>query len=51
MNRILILLGAVVVVAACDRPATAPLKLDPKSASECIWIRSGDTGDSTEVCG
>ena len=50
MRRILMLFGAVLVVAACDNTSTAPLKHDPKSANdECVWIKSGDS-DSTLVC-
>lgn len=47
--RTLIFAGAVLVTTACDRSATAPIKLDPKSANECVWIKSGDA-DSTQIC-
>lgn len=51
MKKVLLFLGSVLVLAACDRTPTAPaLKLDAKSAHECLWYKAGDSGDSVQVC-
>lgn len=49
MKKVILFLGSVVVLAACDRTPTAPVKLAVKSANDvCVWYKDGN--DSTLVC-
>jgi hypothetical protein len=49
MRKIVLFLGAVLLVACSDTPSAPSLERNAKVANECAWYRSGD-GDSVLVC-